>query len=154
MKRVLTFVFFIILFALIHVSIYPHCEIPCGIYNDEMRFTMMEENIQTIEKAIQQIMQLSKESPQNMNQIVRWIMNKEKHAEEIQHIVSQYFLTQRIKSADSKNKKALDQYVKRLTSCHKILIFAMKTKQTTDLENVQMLKMAVESFKKAYFVAK
>ena len=29
-----------------------HCQIPCGVYTDEMRFTMLEEDFQTIEKAM------------------------------------------------------------------------------------------------------
>jgi len=112
---------------------------------------MITEHIQTIEKAMQQIMHLSKESPQNMNQIVRWIMNKEKHAEEIQHIISQYFLTQRIKGADNEDDQAAEKYFRKLTLCHQILVYSMKTKQTTDLDNVEMLKSAVEQFKKSYF---
>jgi len=112
---------------------------------------MITEHIQTIEKAMQQIMHLSKESPQNMNQAVRWIMNKEKHAEEIQHIISQYFLTQRIKDADIEDNQAAEKYFKKLAFCHQILVYSMKTKQTTDLENVKKLKSTVEQFKKAYF---
>jgi len=151
MKRSLSLFFFFVLLTLTRPSIYSHCEVPCGIYNDEMRFTMITEHIQTIEKAMQQIMHLSKESPQNMNQIVRWIMNKEKHAEEIQHIISQYFLTQRIKGADNEDDQAAEKYFRKLTLCHQILVYSMKTKQTTDLDNVEMLKSAVEQFKKSYF---
>jgi nickel superoxide dismutase len=86
-----------------------------------------------------------------MNQTVRWIMNKEKHAEEIQHIVSQYFLTQRIKSPDLEEKQVAERYFKNLTLCHQILVYAMKSKQTTDLDNVKKLRSTVEQFKKAYF---
>jgi nickel superoxide dismutase len=150
MKKTLFLFFFFALIILSRPAVFSHCEVPCGIYNDEMRFTMITEHIQTIEKAMQQIIQLSKESPQNMNQTVRWIMNKEKHAEEIQHIISQYFLTQRIKSPDSEDKKATERYLKQLTICHQILVYTMKTKQTTDLENVKKLKSAVEQFKKVY----
>lgn len=103
---------------------------------------------------MQQIMQLSKESPQNMNQVVRWIVNKEKHAEEIQHIISQYFLTQRIKGAETENKEASENYVKKLTLCHQILVYAMKTKQTANLDNVKMLRSTVGLFKTIYFAKK
>ena len=30
-------------------SLWAHCQIPCGIYTDEMRFKMIEEDITTIE---------------------------------------------------------------------------------------------------------
>ena len=135
-------------------AVYSHCEVPCGIYDDEMRFKMIAEDIMTVEKAMEQIVHLSAESPQNMNQIVRWIMNKEKHAEDIQHIISQYFLTQRIKNPDSQDKQAQERYIKSLTICHQILMFAMKTKQSTDLNDVEMLKSAVEGFRKIYFANK
>ena len=151
MKKFLYFIFLLTLIILSQPSIFPHCEVPCGIYNDEMRFTMITEHIKTIEKAMQQVTQLSKESPQNMNQIVRWITNKEKHAEEIQHIISQYFLTQRIKSVDSGNEQAAEKYIEKLTLCHQILVYTMKTKQTTDLDNVKKLTSLVGQFQKIYF---
>ncbi len=130
---------------------FPHCEIPCGIYDDQMRLTMIEEHIATIEKAMKQIIELSAQSPQNMNQIVRWIVNKEKHAQEIQHIISQYFMTQRVKLADKKDSVAYKMYVEKLILCHQILVYAMKTKQTTDLDHVEKLRSLVQGFKVAYF---
>ncbi len=151
MKKTFILLFFFILLVLIRPAAFSHCEVPCGIYNDEMRFTMITEHIQTIEKAMQQIAHLSEETPENMNQIVRWIVNKEKHAEEIQHIISQYFLTQRIKAVDPGDELGVEKYVKKLTQCHQILVYAMKTKQTIDLNDVEMLKLAVEGFKKIYF---
>jgi len=154
MKKFLTLVFFLTLIILSQSTIFSHCEVPCGIYNDEMRFTMIAEHIQTIEKAMQQVTQLSEDLPQNMNQIVRWITNKEKHAEEIQNIISQYFLTQRIKGAVAEDKKTAENYVKKLTLCHQVLVFAMKCKQTTDLDNVKKLTSLVGEFKKIYFTGK
>ena len=151
MKKIIGFILFFTLIVLSRPAVYSHCEVPCGIYNDEMRFTMIDEHIQTIEKAMQQVNQLASDSPQNMNQIVRWVTNKEKHAEELQHIISQYFLTQRIKEADSGDKAAAERYVKNLTLCHQILVLSMKCKQTTDLENVKNLKSAAERFKNTYF---
>jgi len=151
MKKFLILVFFLTLIILSQSTIFSHCEVPCGIYNDEMRFTKITEHILTIEKAMHQVIQLSEESPQNMNQIVRWIMNKEQHAEEIQHIISQYFLTQRIKNVDSGDEQAAKKYVEKLTLCHQILVYAMKTKQTSDLDNVKKLTSTVEQFKKIYF---
>ena len=38
---------------------YSHCEVPCGIYGDEMRFQTIEEHIATIEKAMKMIVELS-----------------------------------------------------------------------------------------------
>jgi nickel superoxide dismutase len=51
-------------------------------------------------------------------------------------------------------KQAAERYFKNLTLCHQILVYAMKSKQTTDLDNVEMLKSKVGAFKKIYFAGK
>jgi len=150
MKKMTTLALFLTMMLLLKPAVFSHCEVPCGIYNDEMRFTMLEEHIATIEKAINQITILSKENPQNMNQIIRWVMNKEKHAEEMQHIVSQYFMTQRLKLVDKSDTDAANALMANLALCHEILVYAMKTKQSTDLDNVAKLKAAVQNFKGSY----
>ncbi|MFN2365181.1 MAG: superoxide dismutase [Ni] [Desulfurivibrionaceae bacterium] len=124
-------------------SVRAHCEIPCGIYDDEMRLDMISEHVTTIEKSMNQIMELQKEKELNYNQLVRWIDNKEHHANEIQHIVSQYFLTQRLKFDDK-------EYVKKVSSLQKILVYAMKCKQTVELENFKKLREACREFEAFY----
>jgi len=133
------------------VSVYAHCEIPCGIYNDQLRIDLVKEHITTIEKSMNQITELSKQSPLNYNQIVRWIDNKEEHANKIQDIVYQYFMTQRIKAADPADKTAYNDYITKLSYLHQMLVAAMKSKQTTDLANVKTLKMLIDKFENAYF---
>jgi len=127
-----------------------HCEIPCGIYGDETRFTMLEEDITTVEKSMKLIVELSKDGGKNANQLVRWINNKEKHADLIQETVSQYFMTQRIKPAEENKQEEYKKYMEKLTLLHEMLIYAMKSKQTTDLANVEKLRALVSSFKASY----
>jgi len=125
--------------------LHAHCEIPCGIYDDEMRIKMISEHIQTIEKSMNEINDLEKAGlAHHSNQLVRWIMNKEDHANKLQEIVTQYFMTQRIK-LDTKD------YDKKLGMLHRLLVYAMKCKQTTDLENVEALKKQVKEFSDIYF---
>lgn len=119
-----------------------HCEIPCGIYDDKMRISLLNEHITTMEKSMAKITELQGEA--SVNQRVRWVMNKEDHANQFQHIVSQYFLTQRIKP-DTKD------YGKKLELLHSMMVYAMKCKQTTDMENVKKLKDYVAQFDKLYF---
>jgi nickel superoxide dismutase len=121
-----------------------HCEIPCGIYDDEMRIDMISEHIVTIEKAMKQIIKLQDQKPVNYNQLVRWVMNKELHADELQEIVSQYFMTQRIKPDTSK-------YAEKLTLLHKMMVYAMKCKQTTDLAHISTLRSLLKDFRGVYF---
>ncbi len=121
-----------------------HCEIPCGIYDDSLRMKIIAEHLTTIEKSIKKIVELSRQAPVNYNQLVRWISNKEEHATKIQHIVSQYFMTQRIE-LDAKS------YSEKLAVLHKMLVYAMKCKQTTDLTHVATLRSLLKEFETLYF---
>ena len=121
-----------------------HCEIPCGIYDDRARVQLIAEHIGTIEKSIQQILALQKSEARNDNQLIRWVMNKESHADQLQEIVTQYFMTQRIKP-DSAN------YDRKIAVLHQMLIAAMKCKQTTDLKYVQELRGLLQTFDQLYF---
>jgi nickel superoxide dismutase len=127
-----------------------HCQIPCGIYNDPLRFTLMEEDITTIEKAMKQIAELSQQPQPNLNQIVRWIDNKDTHADRLTEIVTYYFMAQRVKPADPADEVAYAKYLKQITTLHRIMIEAMKAKQTTDLEHCAALRLLVDEFRKSY----
>jgi len=106
-------------FSLILVTLMPffsaanaaaHCEIPCGIYDDSLRMKIIAEHLTTIEKSMKEIVELSRQAPVDYNQLVRWISNKEEHATKIQHIVSQYFMTQRIKQTGRITQDARVRY--------------------------------------------
>jgi nickel superoxide dismutase len=132
-------------------SLYAHCQIPCGIYGDKTRFDMLRENITTIEKSMKQVNKLSGEAGKNMNQLVRWINNKEHQADEFTEIVTYYFLTQRIKIKDRTDADAYADYQRKVTMLHQMMVFSMKCKQTTDLTNVEKLKSQVDQFEEVYF---
>lgn len=136
--------------AILTSMVYSHCQIPCGIYGDPQRFDMMAENITTIEKSMKQITQLSQENKPNMNQIVRWVQNKEEHADDIGHIVTFYFMSQRIKPVSKSDGKAYAEYVRKLTLLHEMLVYSMEAKQTTDLSNVAKLRALLKEFETAY----
>lgn len=127
-----------------------HCEIPCGIYGDEMRLDMIAEHITTVEKSMQMIVELSKDTEANFHQLTRWIVNKEEHANYIQDIVSQYFLTQRITVHDPKDRAAQDKYVRQIQLLHEMLVHAMKAKQSVDLANVERLRSLLKEFTEIY----
>jgi len=141
-KTILTLLVLLASFNLFLTNASAHCEIPCGIYDDNTRMNLIFEHTKTIEKSMNMINELEKGG--NANQLVRWVTNKENHAEMLQDIVTQYFMTQRIKfdAAD---------YDKKVALLHKMLVFSMKCKQTTDLSNVGKLRSAAEDFHKLYF---
>ena len=127
----------------------PHCEVPCGIYADQARFERMLEDTKTIAKAIDAIIEYAaglEDTPptaKGINQMNRWVTAKENHATNTQHIVSQYFLTQRIK-ADHKD------YTGQLATAHRVLVAAMKCKQDADPATAEALKKAILDLYRAY----
>jgi nickel superoxide dismutase len=135
----------------IGATVYAHCQVPCGIFDDPARIRAMEENITTIEKAINQITALGKDpTAQNTNQSVRWVLTKEKHADDLSEIITYYFMAQRVKPSPEANKEAYAKYIKELTLLHKMLQSTMKTKQTLDLANVAELKSQLHDFSHSY----
>ena len=125
--------------------VYPHCQVPCGIYDDAVRIITFKEDFATISKAMGEINTLTaKNDPQSINQLNRWIITKEEHANSIQRVVSDYFLAQRVKS---KNKN----YDKHLRFLHEILVSAMKCKQTVDFQNVDKALKSLDKFVDIYF---
>lgn len=128
-----------------------HCQVPCGIYDDSARITMIAEHITTIEKAMKKVVELSKESKPNYNQIVRWVTNKEKHAEELSDILTYYFMAQRLKPTAKGEAKKYEDYREKLELLHHMLVYTMKAKQSTDLTVIGKLRTLLDKFKGAYF---
>lgn len=137
--------------AMFSVSTFSHCQIPCGIYGDDLRFSLMKEHITTMEKSMRLIKELSADNPDlNTNQIVRWVNNKDEHAEQFTEIVTYYFMAQRVKPADPGDKAAFKAYQDKVVLLHKMIVEAMKCKQTTDQKHIHNLEHLVEDFYNAY----
>ena len=151
MKKLLCFVAALGLCLPAMNTAWAHCEIPCGIYGDRLRVELLREDCGTIEKSMRTIRELGTGSPANNNQLVRWITNKEMHANKVQEVVAQYFLTQRVKPVADTGGTEYARYVTQVTLLHKMLIAAMKCKQTTDTEDVDLLRGLIDAFEKAYF---
>ncbi|MEA2105654.1 MAG: superoxide dismutase [Ni], partial [Bacteroidota bacterium] len=113
-KIILAMITVLSVLALNNRKSFAHCEIPCGIYEDTLRIELIKEHITTIEKSMNMIIELSKEENPNYNQIVRWVVNKDEHAQKLQDIVSQYFMYQRIKPVSPENKEMYEKYIERL----------------------------------------
>ena len=121
-----------------------HCEVPCGIYDDGARFKRIMEDQSTITKAIAGITDLAgTNGATGHNQLARWVATKESHATNIQHVIAQYFMTQRIKADDAK-------YVEKLTAAHAVMVAAMKCKQAADPATAEALDKAIHDFQHAY----
>ena len=125
-------------FFIVHFT-HSHCQIPCGIYDDQARVDLMTEHVKTINKSMSELLK-----DQNDNQSVRWVINKEDHADELTDIVTYYFMAQRIKPMSEK-------YEEKLTLLHQILINSMKAKQLVDLKIVDELTAQILKFEDLYF---
>lgn len=127
----------------------PHCQVPCGIYTDQLRFEQMLEDTKTIAKAIASVNEFANglsdapPSAKGMNQVMRWITTKEDHASNIQKIVAEYFLTQRIKESNK-------EYSNQLITAHKVMVAAMKCKQDANAATAETLKEAILNLYRAY----
>ncbi len=146
-KRIKTAVLAPLLIAcmmLIAQQAFAHCQIPCGIYDDHARVAAMLEDAATVEKSVTLINELAgKSDAQSQNQLVRWVMNKENHAQKIISTISDYFLTQRVKSSQ-------DDYAERLIKHHAVIVAAMQAKQNSDLASVTALKESIEALAPYY----
>ena len=124
--------------------VFGHCQVPCGVYTDELRFMQMLEDQTTIEKSCKFIIELSENNDgQSHNQLTRWVATKDSHATKIQKIIAEYFLTQRIKSSSK-------DYEKLLIGAHSIMVAAMKCKQSTKQTAANDLKLSILAFQKIY----
>lgn len=145
-----------------------HCQVPCGIYGDEMRFRMLDEHMRTVEKSMRKVVELSasldaegeaaaKDRAHTHQQLVRWVNNKELHAAEIQAIVADYFLAQRVKptgvpsQGDAEGKKRYERYQGMLAALHRLTVSAMKSKQTLERAHVEDMKRALADLHALYF---
>ena len=124
---------------------FAHCQVPCGIYGDQLRFEQMLEDEQTISKAQLQINELAtgEVDAQSVNQLARWVATKEEHASKIQQTIASYFLAQRIKADNP-------AYVKQLTAAHAVIVNAMKCKQSADAETAKALEKSIFDLYRAY----
>lgn len=123
--------------ALSAQSLSAHCQVPCGIYDDHARVAAMLEDADTVIKAGTMIGELAGSSDaQSANQIVRWVTNKESHAQSVISTIADYFLTQRVKSSQ-------DDYGQRLKNHHAVIVAAMKAKQSADPAAGKALKSAI-----------
>jgi len=104
----------------------------------------MLEDAATVEKSDKLIAELAgKADAQSQNQLVRWVMNKEKHAQNIIDTIGDYFLTQRVKSSQ-------EDYTERLVKHHTVIVAAMKAKQNADKKYAKELQKSIEALATYY----
>lgn len=126
-------------------QIQAHCQMPCGIYHDEMVYDQIDQYVETMVKGISVLMENKFDSLQAQNTFVRWIMEKEKSSNEIAQLITVYFLQQKIKPNE-------EDTAKRVLSAHKLLFLLVRIKQTADLQAVNDFYEEWENFKLMFHI--
>uniref|UniRef100_A0A7S2T966 Ubiquitin-like domain-containing protein n=1 Tax=Prorocentrum micans TaxID=2945 RepID=A0A7S2T966_PROMC len=127
-----------------------HCQVPCGIFDDPKFVAEVTEACATIRKSMVQINELHAAgmTPQNFNQMTRWVNTKEEHCSKIITLMAEYSLCQRVKTegvfASEKD------YIDALVCHHAVMQHAMKAKQTVDVAQCDKLEHAVADCCKMY----
>lgn len=121
-------------------ALHAHCQMPCGIYHDDMVYDQIDQFVETVYKGISIINENKSSTPREKNEMVRWVVQKEKCCNEAAELITTYFLQQKIKPGE-------DDTVKRLVSAHKLLFLMVAIKQNVDLEYVKQFNAEWERFK-------
>lgn len=117
-----------------------HCQMPCGIYHDDMVYDQIDQFVETVYKGITVLNESKFSTVKEKNEFVRWVGQKEKCCNEAADLITIYFLQQKIKPGE-------DDTVKRLVSAHNLLFLMVAIKQNTDLEYVKQFNAEWEKFK-------
>jgi len=130
-----------------------HCQVPCGIFDDPKMVADIREACATIRKAMVQTNELAGAmSAQNFNQMTRWVNTKEEHCANIIKTIGEYCLCQRVKPFGTPGTPfaTAEDYTAATLAHHKVMVCAMKAKQSVDTAVADALEAAVDDFSKMY----
>lgn len=122
-----------------------HCQMPCGIYHDNMVFDEIDQYVETMYKGMTELSEHDARTSKEKNNFVRWVLEKENESDNIANLITAYFLQQKIKPGE-------DETAKRLASAHKLLFMLMQIKQNVDRKFVDDFADEWEKFKLMFHV--
>lgn len=126
-------------------SLPAHCQMPCGIYHDEMVYDQIDQYVETMVKGVSVLEDNKFKNIQDYNVATRWILEKENASNEIAEVITEYFLQQKIKPGE-------EDTVKRVVSAHKLLFYLVQIKQLVDLRAVNDFYEEWEKFKLMFHI--
>ncbi len=126
-------------------SLAAHCQMPCGIYHDEMVFNQVDQYIETMYKGMTELKNSKFSNALERNNFTRWVLLKETASNEMADLITQYFLQQKIKPGEPDTAK-------RLASAHKMLFELTAIKQNVDVKMVEEFADEWENFKQMFHV--
>lgn len=128
-----------------HQTAYAHCQMPCGIYHDDMVFSEIDQYIETTVKGIAVMKSNKFESLEEHNEFVRWVIQKENSSNTVAELITKYFLQQKIKVGE-------EDTTKQLVSAHKLLFLLVQIKQHADIKIVKQFYDEWERFKLMFHI--
>lgn len=133
---------FLLLFCLsaYQSALSAHCQMPCGIYHDDMVYDMIDQYVETMHKAITELNTIKLDTAFDKNQYIRWIIQKDKQSDDAASLITTYFLQQKIKPGDEDTPK-------KLASAHKLLFMMVAIKQNCDVKLVHQFMEEWDKFK-------
>lgn len=126
-------------------SLMAHCQMPCGIYHDELVFNQIDQYIETMYKGITELNNSKFSTPFERNNFMRWVKLKDSASDEIASLITEYFLQQKIKPAEADTPK-------RLISAHKMLFELTAIKQNVNIKMIEAFADEWENFKQMFHV--
>lgn len=122
-----------------------HCQLPCGIYHDDMVFDQIDQYIETMFKGITVMNDSKFTSIHDRNEFIRWVVLKEKESDETARLITTYFLQQKIKPGE-------EDTAKRLKSAHLLLFYLVQIKQNPDIKIVDQFAHEWDNFKLMFHI--
>lgn len=129
----------LLFFTLFLSGLSAHCQMPCGIYNDQMVYDQINQFYLTVFKAVKNMEALKADSLEDRNKFVRWVITKDRLCDETAELITKFFLQQKI--------QPIDDNVDLLKSLHKLLFLLVAIKQNVDIKVVQDFNKEWEHFK-------
>ncbi|CRX38152.1 superoxide dismutase [Ni] [Estrella lausannensis] len=121
-------------------GLHGHCQMPCGIYHDDMVYDLIDQYVETMHKAISELKMIKFDTVQDKNQFIRWIMQKEKMSDDVSDLIMKYFLQQKIKPDEQDTAE-------KVVSAHKLLFLAVCMKQVPELKTLYEFMEEWKKFK-------
>lgn len=128
-----------------HSGLSAHCQMPCGIYHDDMVFDQIDQYVETMYKGMTMLRDSKFATPKDRCEFARWVMTKDNSSDELADLITTYFLQQKIKPDEQDTAK-------KLTSAHKMLFLLVQIKQNVDRNLVESFADEWENFKLMFHV--
>lgn len=125
--------------------LHSHCQMPCGIYHDDMVYDQIDQYVETMVKGVTVLSENQYQTAQDKNTFTRWVVQKENMSNETAQLLTSYFLQQKIKPDE-------DDTVKRVVAVHKLLCYIVTIKQTCDMKYVQAFSDEWDKFKLMFHI--